>query len=564
MNWRSAIFVTLLLFVVVLVAACTSESPAECAGAEITCSADGNELKTCSGGRWTTTACMRERGQLCEKGACVDPWRYGSPQFDTCADEPRATPESLRDKARHYEDVAWRLHVHPDLGWMMDVTLAPGTNETTATHRDVALWESGPNDGLWNALYIGAEAYRYGATRDPEPLARLRVLLASEEKRMRITGVPGIFTRAMRPPNFPGLACPTDLAEYVVDGTKLNDRWVRIDAGGCVEVVDGATMQWTTTKHCGLGEFAGYCFLDNVSQDEYAGHMFALGAVMKLVDDQAIVTSAKNMLRQVGQHLVDHELTFVDWDGRVTEHGSLWPRELFSGFMAAISLSFTKVAAEGSGDASLRDFYERCLTKEGSKCLHHVNAAESSYVDLAQRSSLDIGCLTNWNGLSMHMLSLHDLIWFDHDPARRSVFQTALVHDMWDFAGSKRPLRAQHNSWFDFMYAADKPLGPNTDGPAFDAVKDGVCMMRQFPARKTQVAGGCNGKCPEVCRDRRDGPMSNYPRVVAERCATTFMWWGSPYSTAECTQNDLRVFSPGDYLLSYWMARYYGFITDAQ
>ena len=59
---------------------------------------------------------------------------------------------------------------------------------STATWRDVERWESGPNDGLWNALYIAAEAYRYGATRDPEALDRLRVLLASQEKRMRITG----------------------------------------------------------------------------------------------------------------------------------------------------------------------------------------------------------------------------------------------------------------------------------------------------------------------------------------------------------------------------------------
>ena len=42
--------------------------------------------------------------------ACVDPWRYGSPQFDSCVADPRATAESLHDKAAIYDARVMALH----------------------------------------------------------------------------------------------------------------------------------------------------------------------------------------------------------------------------------------------------------------------------------------------------------------------------------------------------------------------------------------------------------------------------------------------------------------------
>ena len=42
-------------------------------------------------------------GQLCENHACVDPWRYGSPQWSRCDNASRATPETLAQKAAAYD-----------------------------------------------------------------------------------------------------------------------------------------------------------------------------------------------------------------------------------------------------------------------------------------------------------------------------------------------------------------------------------------------------------------------------------------------------------------------------
>jgi hypothetical protein len=66
----------------------------------------------------------------------------------------------------------------------------------------------------------------------------------------------------------------------------------------------------------------------------------------------------------------------------------------------------------------------------------------------------------------------------------------------------------QNNAFFDFIYAAGKALGPTSDGPAHEAVKNGVCMLRQFPAHKLQTALSCpTDKCVQVCDDRFGEPM---------------------------------------------------------
>lgn len=559
---------SVLAALLVALAACESSdegspAPAECETGQIECSADALELHACESGAWKTTACMRDQGKLCEAGACVEPWRYGSPSFDQCASEPLAAPGTLREKAEYFDAIARRLHIHPELGWLSDVVLATGAEESTATWQDVETWDSGENDGLWSALYLSAQAYRYAVTGDAETLQTIQLLLTSEQRRMRITGVPGIFTRQLIPPNLPGIACPSDLAAYVPDVEKDDNQWVRVGDDGCLQYVDGATMAWTSSSVCGLSDLAGWCFKDNVSEDEYAGHMFGLGAVAKLVDEPNIQALTRDLLRQVGDHLIDNQLTFVDWDGRVTEHGRIWAGLIIAGYNAAMSLSFIKTIALATGDAKYAEFYADCLLKRSgeSDCIQHSGATPKPYDDVLEPTGLNLGCKSNWNNYSMYMLSLHGLLWGERDPEVRAKVQAVMDREAWLPPGDPRPLSEQNNAFFDFIYAAGKALGPGSNGRAFDAVRNGICMLRQFPATKIQKALECAPeKCVEVCKDRFDEPMTDYPRPVAERCSRRFLWWASPYTADGCTANDRFVHGPADYLVAYWMGRYYGFI----
>ena len=98
------------------------------------------------------------------------------------------------------------------------------------------------------------------------------------------------------------MSCPTDPQQYVPSADKKDNRWVRVGSAGCVETYDGAA--WVTSTHCGLEAYAGWCWLDNVSKDEYSGHVFALGAVWKLVEDAEVRATAADLLGQVARHML--------------------------------------------------------------------------------------------------------------------------------------------------------------------------------------------------------------------------------------------------------------------
>ena len=556
----------------VVVAACGSDEsdPSEgapaCQGSEVTCSEDGMELKTCQNGKWQITACMRDELKVCENSQCIEPWRAGSPAWDKCEGEPRAEPGTLRDKADGYEDLAKRLHVHPDLKWMMGVVLPPALSEEQATYGDIERWQSGENDGLWSGLYLTAEAYRYAVTKDPEALAMLNLLLEGQRIRMDVTGVPGVYTRQFIPPNVDGIACPDDLTRYIPDKEKDDNQWVRVGDDGCIQTVNATTMQFESSSKCGLDAYKGYCWLDNVSQDEYSGHMLAHAAIAALVDDAGVQAKNAELLRKIGRHLVDNQLELYDWDGRRTEHGKLWAGNVVSGFMSAMSWGFMKAVAEGTGDEDFRTYIDECLllrTPSGEPCIDKMGAATKPYDELIGQSGLFFECKSNWNNFSMHMLSLHTLLLLEKDPALRASVQDALTNDLWTPTNTDFGLYKQHNAFFDFIFAADKKLGPASDGPAVDAVRDAFCMMRQFPASEHARGVQCPpDQCVAACEDRFNEPMTNYVRPMAERCMSTFVWWGSPYDIDDCTEDDRNIKPPADYLLPYWMGRYYGFISE--
>lgn len=578
MMWR-----WLWVLALVFAAACSSS---ECKSEAPVCSADAKKLTRCEGGKEVVTDCFGA-GQLCEAGACVLASRFGAPVYPSCPSEPHAAPGTLASKAAGYDDVARRLHVNPALGWALPVLLKgrtsscaagvtppcvsatePAVPESTATQADVAAWFSGENDGLWSALYLTAQAYRYGATKSPEALSMIKLLLAGEVKRMQITGVPGVFTRQLIPPGVPGLSCPSADEEYLVDAEKDDNQWVQIREDGCVWVVARETHAWTKTDHCGLDDFKGWCWLDNVSKDEYAGHMLALAALLRLVDEAEVQATVRDLLGQVGSHLVQHELTLVDWDGRTTEHGHFSPAAFddYPGFNAAMGLAYLAAAIAAQRDPAVVAYRDQCvLQKSGRHPCLGLQEPESFLLQLTapNAAGLYVGpeaCGSNYNNISMHMLSLLTLLLVEEEPAIRAIAQQHLEQEAF-LADQPRALSKQHNALFDFIFAAMKSLGPGTSGPALDAVNDGVCQLRQFRASQARAEVRRTADQVPYCKNRFEEDVGQHPRETWQRCTKTFVWWSDPYDLDDCDANARVIDPPAGYLLPYWMGRYYGFIS---
>ncbi len=68
---------------------------------------------------------------------------------------------------------------------------------------------------------------------------------------------------------------------------------------------------------------------------------------------------------------------------------------------------------------------------------------------------------------------------------------------------------------------------------------------------------------PEYCVSKRHGSITATPNPIEDRCVRQFVWWSSPYERYDCG-SDATYIAPGqDYLLPYWMGRYFGFIDPS-
>jgi len=451
------------------------------------------------------------------------------------------------------------------------VTLREGVFEDEAGWEDVERWHTGENDGLWTGAYIASQGFRYAVTGDPEALETIRFFLEGMVRGTRITGIPGLHTREFRIPSIPGMECPADPNQYIPDVEKDDNKWVHVDQDGTVLVYDGA--QWVRTSHRVPEEFGGTCWLDNISKDEYSGHLLALGVLYKLVDDASVRQTVSMLLTEVADHLIDNDMQFVDWDGRVTEHGRVYPMAFddFPGFNAALGLSWMRMGVEASGRQDIQDYYDFCLLQRGDAidCLHHPfqpPLAFPRYMDFLGLYLGPTGCKNNWNNFNMTFMAVFNLIWYEIDPYLRPYFQEVLERQMIQYNDNDRDMLKQSNSFFNFIFAAMKKHGPGTTGPAYSTVEDAVCALREFPASKavpTIHSGEDQYPTDWTCESRFAGSYLTFdPLPIRDRCPGIFIWTRNPYRHSHCDENSRRINAPADYLLAYWMGRYFGFIDQ--
>jgi len=74
---------------------------------------------------------------------------------------------------------------------------------------------------------------------------------------------------------------------------------------------------------------------------------------------------------------------------------------------------------------------------------------------------------------------------------------------------------------------------------------------------------GCVTKRCWSCESRfRNRYLTFDPVPVYLRCPRKFAWWAVPYEHQHCSENPRHISHPADYLMPYWMGRYFGFIGE--
>lgn len=148
---------------------------------------------------------------------------------------------------------------------------------------------SNDNDGLWTSLYVAAEAFRYGVTKDPTAKKNARRALDAMMFLEQITGIPGFAARSIVP----------------IDQTPNHARgeWHR-----------SADGRWW--------------WKGDTSSDEVDGHYFAYSIYYDIAADEAEKQEIRRVVGRITDHILDHGLYYVGPSGSPTTWGVWAPEKL--------------------------------------------------------------------------------------------------------------------------------------------------------------------------------------------------------------------------------------------
>jgi hypothetical protein len=302
-------------------------------------------------------------------------------------------PMTLAQKAAWFEQ---RIRArHDRYGLVADCHLSsPGD---PASHQPV----DNDNDGLWTSIYAAAECFRYGVTKSPAALANARKSIEAILFLEEVAGRRGFPARS-----------------FIRKGDPLphDGEW-----------------HWTADGQ--------YYWKGDTSSDEIVGHFFIFSIAYDLLPDPELKKRIVATARRIMDHLIDHNYTLVDLDGKPTTWG-WWSRARFAqdpeetALNSLQLLSFLKTTAHLTGDARYEAEYRKV-------------AHEWRYADLITRLH-EFRTEMNYSDEELAMLPFYCLFRYERDPALLAAGRHAL-DDWW------QNLQREANPLWTFIYLTGRP-----------------------------------------------------------------------------------------------------------
>ncbi|MBZ5593479.1 MAG: hypothetical protein LAP39_14650 [Acidobacteriia bacterium] len=258
---------------------------------------------------------------------------------------------------------------------------------------------------------------------------------------------------------------------------------------------------------------AGYFWVGNTSRDAYAGVVFGLGVAYDLVNDPGVRDSISQLATRLIEFLKTKGWSVVMPDGAVSTTFLVRPDEI---------LTFLQVG-------------------------RHVNAGAFSTAYDIQRILLAVALLApvgvdvasdgSYFKFNLDYISAYNLIRLESSSA------ITIYREAYDVL--RNHTTGHENAFFDII-----DRGLNGANPARDA--ETMALLNEWLQRPRRDIGvNLNGVVP-VC-----GTQACQPVPVALRPPDDFLWQENPFQLAG--GGDGFIETAGiDYILPYWMARYYG------
>jgi hypothetical protein len=184
---------------------------------------------------------------------------------------------TLYDKAMFYEKQVRDHHIRT--GFNATVSGMVNGDITSGS------MENSDNDGLWTAMYLAGETFRYAVTKSDDALQNVRESLDALER---------LYTINPLKSGFPSRSF--ERAGY----NKNSEPW---------RPTDDPEWDWKSTT----------------SSDEAIGHIFAFGAIAELVPEPELKNKAIMLIDTLMSHIVKNDFYMIDWNGKPTQWGKWHP-----------------------------------------------------------------------------------------------------------------------------------------------------------------------------------------------------------------------------------------------
>jgi hypothetical protein len=419
----------------------------------------------------------------------------------------------LVKKAEHYQQITAARHNRR--GYVTGSRLKkPG--DVTGGH----VHEASDNDGLWTAVYVGAQAFRYAATKDPDARAEAKRSMWAMLDLVRLSGYPG----------FPARAVITKGEE--VDGYNPEET---------VRVPGETDKIWYQSR-----VDPNVLCKGDTSSDELDGHYFAWLAYYDLVADDAEKREIRDVVRAVTDNLLTHDLTLVGHTGRKTRWGVYSPKHINDdpawweerGLNALSMLSYLKVADHICGDARFRQKYRELIDK------HHY------LLNTVMQKIAFEWDNTNHSDDQMAFMQYWCILRLEKDPAVRRVLLQSIER-------SWRIDRPEASPFFNFVY------GTATGAPC--DVEAAAETLREWPWElvEWQMRGSHRHDVQVRTRDAESSVKRELTRVLPISERRLMRWNGNPFEADGGHPAGTHEEDGSAWLLPYWMGRYYGFLREA-
>jgi hypothetical protein len=389
-----------------------------------------------------------------------------------------------------------------------------------------SVFEVSDNDGLWNAIYVVAMAYRYAATKDPEAKQQAWQAMNAMLELERITGISG----------FPARAIMTD--DEIAAGHQ------GFNAEETVRVAGETEKIWFRSKidpHV-------WCKGDT-SSDELDGHYFAWLAYSELCATPEERRKIAAACARVTDNVIAGGYNLIGHTGRKTLWGVWGPETLNDDpawwdqrpLNSLEILSYLITAYHLTGDAKYEQHYEKLIKQ------HHylLNSLPERHLYFGQWNHV------NHSDDEMLYMNYSILLTLEKDPARRRLYLQSF-RNTWEDNGIDHTLKLERSPLYNYLYGglSGRPCCP-------DEAEE---TLQDWPWDRVSWACTNDNRQDVTFKEARGlRSQSELTRVLPASEIALHRWNGNPF--APNGGDDGRVFDDGAaFLLGYWAGVYYGYL----